>query len=119
MSRRHAGLATLFAVLTLLAIASLVLLAASRQLVLIHANAQNQHRYHQALDNAEEGLRQGSQALANGQPLPADNDRFSLTQQAIPRTGCGCAAPATTTAIASPCSGTSSRAATRADRAAR
>ncbi|AOZ51537.1 hypothetical protein [Chromobacterium vaccinii] len=84
MSRRHAGLATLFAVLTLLAIASLVLLAASRQLVLIHANAQNQHRYHQALDNAEEGLRQGSQALANGQPLPADNDRFWLTQQAIP-----------------------------------
>ncbi|VEB45409.1 Uncharacterised protein [Chromobacterium violaceum] len=84
MKRRSAGLTTLFAVLTLLAIASLVLLAASRQLVLIHANAQNQHRYHQALDYAEEGLRQGSLALAQGRPLPADNPRFALKQQTIP-----------------------------------
>ncbi|MGC0154901.1 pilus assembly PilX N-terminal domain-containing protein [Chromobacterium vaccinii] len=80
--RRPRGLATLFAVLTLLTIASLVLLAASRQLVLAHANAQNQHRYHQALNYAEEGLRQGERALAAGLPLPNDA-RFRLKQQTV------------------------------------
>ncbi|AXE30405.1 hypothetical protein DK842_11155 [Chromobacterium phragmitis] len=82
-ARRAHGLATLFAVLTLLAIASLVLLAASRQLVLAHANAQNQHRYHQALDYAEQGLLSGRQALENGLPLPIDA-RFTLRRQDLP-----------------------------------
>ncbi|POZ61073.1 hypothetical protein C2I19_15385 [Chromobacterium alticapitis] len=69
MRRAQQGLATLFMALTLLAIASLVLLSASRQLVLAHANAQNQHRYHQALNYAEEGLLEGQNALASGKAI--------------------------------------------------
>nr|WP_199067983.1 hypothetical protein [Chromobacterium sp. ASV5] len=78
-ARRGArGLSTLFMVLTLLAIASLALLASSRLLSLEHANAQNQHRYHQALNYAELGLQQAELALAAGKPLPRD-PRFALS----------------------------------------
>ncbi|KUM04610.1 hypothetical protein KIF53_14690 [Chromobacterium subtsugae] len=79
---RQRGLATLFTVLTLLAIASLALIAASRQLLLAHANAQNQHRYHQALDYAEEGLNQAQAALAAGAPL-LDTPRYQLKRTDI------------------------------------
>ncbi|OHX13769.1 hypothetical protein BI347_09790 [Chromobacterium sphagni] len=79
---RQRGLATLFTVLTLLAVASLVLIAASRQLLLAHANAQNQHRYHQALDYAEEGLNQAQAALAAGMPLRG-TERYQLAQTEI------------------------------------
>ncbi|UTH76509.1 hypothetical protein [Chromobacterium sp. IIBBL 290-4] len=87
MTRRARGLATLFAVLTLLAIASLVMLAASRQLLLAHANAQNQHRYHQALNHAEDGLNQALAALAAGKPFKDTSDyrlgRQDITPQVV------------------------------------
>ncbi|WP_168209816.1 hypothetical protein [Chromobacterium paludis] len=79
---RQRGLATLFMALTLLAIASLVLLSASRQLILAHANAQNQHRYHQALNYAEEGLLAGEAMLAKGQAFPktAADGRYQVSR---------------------------------------
>jgi hypothetical protein len=79
---KQRGLATLFMALTLLALASLVLLAGSRQLVLAHANAQNQQRYHQALNYAEEGLLAGQNALSQGLPLPA-SPHYQLKMTAL------------------------------------
>ncbi|OHX15510.1 hypothetical protein BI343_18910 [Chromobacterium amazonense] len=72
---KQGGLATLFMALTLLALASLVLLAGSRQLVLAHANAQNQQRYHQALNYAEQGLAEGQAALARGESFATRKDK--------------------------------------------
>ena len=62
LHRQH-GLATLFVAITLLAISSLVLLASSKHLVVEQFNAQNQRRYNQALNYAEEGLAREEAAL--------------------------------------------------------
>ncbi len=78
--RQH-GLATLFVVVTLLAIAALVVLASSRHLLLAQFNAQNQHRYHQALDNAETGLAAAIANLSAGKSLPPPSALYTVTVQ--------------------------------------
>lgn len=82
--RRQHGLATLFVAITLLAISSLVLLASSKHLVVDQFNAQNQRRYNQALNYAEEGLDRElaaliSSAQAGTTALDAEIDELSTT----------------------------------------
>ncbi len=77
------GAATLLLVMSLLALISLALLYTSRHVLIEHFNAQAQHKYHQALGYAEEGMRVAGKALKEDGSRPASTtpQRYTLCYQ--------------------------------------
>ncbi|MCP9759144.1 hypothetical protein EGI20_07435 [Aquitalea sp. S1-19] len=77
------GAATLLLVMSLLALISLALLYTSRHVLVEHFNAQAQHKYHQALGYAEEGMRISGKALETDGSRPASTapQRYTLSYQ--------------------------------------
>ncbi|TIC79591.1 DUF342 domain-containing protein [Crenobacter intestini] len=81
--KKQRGAVSLLAIVTVLALAALVVLYGARHVVLEHFNAQAQQRYHVALGNAEEGLALASKALEldGSRPDSPEPTRYTLRYQ--------------------------------------
>ncbi|MCL6264280.1 hypothetical protein [Craterilacuibacter sp. RT1T] len=79
------GAATLLLVMSLLALISLALLYTSRHVLIEHFNAQAQHKYHQALGYAEQGLEAARLRLAQAETTPPPaNSHYQVRFDPLP-----------------------------------